>query len=75
MPKRKQESLAAKSRWSLFTFFFGLKLGHKLYNHTDKLSQTLQKEKMSAISGKEVAEDTVKTLMGLRNDRDFELFS
>ena len=29
---------------------------------------------MSAISGKEVAEDTVKTLMGLRNDRDFELF-
>ena len=40
----------------------------------DKLSQTLQKEKMSAISGKEVAENTVKTLMGLRNNRDFELF-
>ena len=31
------------------------------HNHTDKLSKTLQKEKMSAISGKETANVTIKT--------------
>ena len=57
-----------------FNLFFGLNLGHKIYNHTDKLSQTLQKEKLSAIGGKEIADDTVETLMKMRNDRDFDLF-
>lgn len=70
----KARIIGCKKQMESFNFFFGLNLGHKLYNHTDKLSQTLQKEKLSAIDGKEIAEDTVKTLMEMRNDSDFDLF-
>ena len=56
-----------------FSFYFGLNLGCKLYAHTDNLSKTLQKEKMSAISGKELADLTTKAMQGMRNDRDFDL--
>jgi len=70
----KARLIGCKKQMESFSFFFGLKLGHNLYSHTDKLSQTLQKEKMSAISGKEIAGDTVKTLENKRSDRDFDLF-
>jgi len=63
-----------KKQMESFSFYFGLNLGHKLYSHTDNLSITLQKEKMSAISGKELADLTNKTMQGMRNDRDFDLF-
>ena len=58
----------------LFTFYFGLNLSKSLYLITDNLSKTIQKEKMSAIGGKEVAGLTVKTLKNMRKDRDFKLF-
>ena len=58
----------------LFTLYFGLNLSESLYLITDNLSKTLQKEKMSAIGGKELAGLTVKTLKNMRNDRDFKLF-
>ena len=58
----------------LFTFYFGLNLSKMLYLITDNLSKTLQKEKMSAIGGKELAGFTVKTLKNMRNDLDFKLF-
>ena len=63
-----------KKQMESFSFYFGLNLGRKLYAHTDNLSKTLQKEKMSAISGKELADLTIKTMQGMRNDRDFDLF-
>ena len=59
-----------KKQMKSFSFYFGLNLGRKLYAHTDNLSKTLQKEKMSAISGKELADLTIKTMHGMRNDRD-----
>ena len=36
-------------------FFFGLHLGEQLISHTDNLSKTLQKTKMSAVGGQRVA--------------------
>ncbi|XP_057290813.1 zinc finger MYM-type protein 1-like [Hydractinia symbiolongicarpus] len=63
-----------KKEMESFSFYFGLNLGRKLYAHTDNLSITLQKEKMSAISGKELAELTNKTMQGMRNERDFDIF-
>ena len=63
-----------KKQMESFSFHFGLNLGRKVYAHTDNLSKTLQKEKMSSISGKELADLTIKTMQGMRNDRDFDLF-
>ena len=57
-----------------FKFYSGLQLGRKLYTHTNNLSKTLQQEKMSAIKGKLLADLTVQTLEGIRNDHDYNLF-
>ena len=55
-----------------FDFYFGLKLGKLLYSHTDKLSQTLQSEKMSAVSGKRLVMLNVETISNLRNSKSFD---
>ena len=70
----KSRIIGCKKQMKLFTFYFGLNLSKSLYLITDNLSRTLQKEKMSAIGGKELAGLTVKTLKNMRNDRDFKLF-
>ena len=57
-----------------FTFYFGLRLGQKLYDMTDNLSKILQKEKMSALTGKNLSEVTIKTIQRMRNDKDFLFF-
>ena len=57
-----------KKQMESFFFYFGLNLGSKLYAHTDNLSKTLQKEKISAVSGKELADLTIKTMQGMRQD-------
>ena len=58
----KSRIIGCKKQMKLFTFYFGLNLSKSLYLITDNLSKTLQKEKMSAIGGKELAGFTVKTL-------------
>ena len=45
----------------------------KLYGMTDNLSKTLQMEKMSAFSRKNLSELTIKTIERVRNDKDFLL--
>ena len=55
-----------------FDFYFGLKLGKQLYSPTDKLSQTLQSEKMSAVSSKRLAMLTVESISNLRNSESFD---
>ena len=40
--------IRVKKQMETFEFFFGLKLGHRLSSHTDKLSKALQAERMSA---------------------------
>ena len=51
-----------------FDLYFGFKLGKLIYSRTDKLSQTLQNEKMSAISSKSLAKLTIDTIAGIRNE-------
>ena len=70
----KSRIIGCKKQMKLFTFYFGLNLSKSLYLVTDNSSKTLQKEKMSAIGGKELAGLTIKTLKNIRNDRDFKLF-
>ena len=70
----KARIIGCKSQMESFKFYFGLMLSQRLYSITDNLSKTLQKEKMSALKGKELADLTVKTFEGMRNERDFNLF-
>ena len=70
----KSRIIGCKKQMESFKFCFGLQLGRKLYAHTDNLSKTLQQEKMSEIKGKSLADLTVETLEGIRNDRDYNLF-
>ena len=53
-----------------FNFFFGLNLGERLFSHTDNHSKTVQKEKMSPVSGQRMAKLTRNVLQSLRNDED-----
>ena len=62
-----------KKQMEMFAFYFGLSLSQRFYAITDNLSKTLQKEKMSALQGKELADLTVETLENMRNESDFKL--
>ena len=66
--------IGCKSQMETFDFYFGLKLGKLLFSHTDKLSQTLQSEKISAVSSKRLAMLTVETIPDLRNSKSFDAF-
>lgn len=57
-----------------FDFLFGLKLGYLILNHSDNLSKTLQKTRMSAAEGQHIAKLTVKTMKLVRTDDKFDLF-
>ena len=70
----KSRIIGCQKQMTTFTFYFGLRLGRKLYGKTDNLSKTLQKEKISALSGKNLSELTIKTIQRMRNDKDFLLF-
>ena len=58
----KSRIIGCKSQMETFDFYFGLKLGKLLFSHTNKSSQTLQSEKMSAVSSKHLAMLTVETI-------------
>ena len=68
----KSKIIGCKSQMETFDFYFGLKLGKLLYSHTDKLSQTLQSEKMSAVSSKRLTMLTVETISNLGNSESFD---
>lgn len=57
-----------------FDFFFGLHLSERLFSHTDNLSKTLQKTKMSAVSGQRVANLTKQVLQKMQNNESFKSF-
>ena len=58
----------------IFEFFFGLCLGQRLFMITDNLSKTLQSQSLSAVSGQNLANLTLKTLQQMRTDDNFKLF-
>ena len=51
----KSRIIGCNSQMEAFDFYFALKLGKLLYSPTDKLSQTLQSEKKSAVTSKHLA--------------------
>lgn len=66
--------IGCQSQMGTFDFYFGLCLGERLFCHTDNLSETLQKTKMSAVSGQRVAKLTADILQKMRNDNGFKSF-
>jgi len=63
-----------QSQMHCFKFLFCLFLVEMILRHTDKLSETLQAPKLSAVEGHEIAMLTVKTLKALQTDENFNLF-
>lgn len=70
----KSRIIGCQSQMTSFSFYFGLRLGQILFGMTDNLSKTLQKEKMSALSGINLSELTIKTLQGMRSEENFLSF-
>lgn len=63
-----------RSQMQQFDYFWGVTLGELILRHTDNLSHTLQKADVSAAEGQNLAGLTVKTLLSLRTDHNFQLF-
>ena len=70
----KARIMGCKNQMSTFHFFFGLRLGQRLFSITDNLSKALHSEKLSAVSSQNMASLTLKTLQNMRTQEDFELF-
>ena len=66
--------IGCQAQMNTFDFFFGLHLGERLFSHTDNLSKTLQKTKMSAVSGQRVANLTKQVLQKMQNNECFKSF-
>ena len=64
--------IGCQAQMNTFVFFFGLHLGERLFSHTDNLSKTLQKTKMSAVKEQRVANLTKQVLQKMRNNECFE---
>ena len=66
--------IGVNHQMTTFEYYFGVKLGSLLLKHSDNLSKTLQKTKLSAAEGQSVASLTVKTLEKMRTDDSYHLF-
>ena len=66
--------MGCKNQMSTFHFFFGLRLGQRLFSIRDTLSKALQSEKLSAVSRQNMASLTLKALQNIRTQEDSELF-
>ena len=66
--------IGVSHQMTTFEYYFGVKLGSLLLKHSDNLSKTLQKTKLSAAEGQSVASLTVKTLEKMRTDDSYHLF-
>ena len=66
--------IGCEAQMNTFDFFFGLNLGERLFSHTHNLSKTVQKTKMSAVSGQRVANVTKQVLEKMRNNECFKSF-
>ena len=67
----KSRIIRYKAQMTTSELYFGLKLGKLLYSHTDKLSQTLQSDKMAAVSSKRLAMLTIETIGSMQNEENF----
>ena len=73
-PDVKGRIIGVQTQMTTFDLPFGLQLSVKILKITDNLSETLQKQSMSAAEGQSVAELTVKILKSMRTDENFTAF-
>ena len=66
--------VGCQAQMQTFDFFFWLSLGESLFSHSDNLSKTLQSMKMSAVSGRRLAQLTKSVPESIRNDESFSPF-
>ena len=59
------------SQMTSFDFYFGVYLGEMVLHHTDNLSKTLQKKKLSAAEGQQVVKVTLQSMSSAER---FDLF-
>ena len=65
--------IGVNHQMTTFEYYFGVKLGSLLLKHSDNLSKTLQKTKLSAAEGQSVASLRAKTSEKTRTDDSFHL--
>ena len=70
----KARIIGVQTQMNKFNYFFGVKLAILLLRHSDDLSTTLQRPKLSASQVQSIARKTVITLEKLRDDDYFLLF-
>ena len=70
----KARIIGCLAKMKTFEYFFAILLGERLFAHTDNLSATLQSKNMSAVTGQQLACQTVETLKRIRSDDSFLLF-
>ena len=58
-----------------FDFVYGVLLGELVLGHSDNLSRTLQDPKLSAVQAQDRANKTVETMISIRNNEKYDLFS
>ena len=66
--------IGVSHQMTTFNYFFAVKLGALLLKHSDNLSKTLQKTRLSAGEAQSIASFTVATLEKMRSDDSFMLF-
>ena len=66
--------IGVNHQMTTFEHYFGVKPGSLLSKHSDKLSKTLQKKKLSAAEGQSGATLRIKTLEKMRTDDSNHLF-
>ena len=64
-PDRKLKIIGCQKQMKSFAFYFGLHLTKNLYGMVDNLSKTLQKEKMSAFTGRNLADLNINTFKNI----------
>ena len=67
----KSRIIGAKKQMKTFELILRLNIEHRLFSHTDNLSNTLQGEKMSANNSKRTSELVASVIQGMRNERSF----
>ena len=71
----KSRVIGCQNQMGKFYFFFELHLGYRLYSHTDNLSKSLQREKMSAAASSILlANLTISLFQSLRVEECFRSF-
>ena len=71
----RSKTIGFEAQMKTFNFFFGFYLGQGHYSLTDSLSKTLQKEKISTVSGQRQASLTAKIIQSMRNDLFYQTVS